>query len=215
MGTLFPFLKVNDRELSFLLRYALQSVAIILVLSFVLRTFVFSSYVMTGSGMLPSIWPGDFLVGWRPGLKHFDRGDVVAMRCPSNPETTCLKRVVGLPGDRVEFKDGRLLVNGQASNTQPVGADFARERLGKASWMIWPTPEDRKTTMPTIIPPNRVYVLNDKRSDTEDSRSFGPLDLKEIEAKAVLVWMSLDWYDGKKVRTWPRLRWSRVMRGID
>ena len=67
----------------FLLRYSLQSFGAIVFLAVLIRFFLFSSYAMSGSAMLPSIWPGDFLVASRIRVKDLRRGAVVALRCPN------------------------------------------------------------------------------------------------------------------------------------
>lgn len=206
----------GKKQADFVVRYALQSLGLILVVGVLLRTFIVSSYVMSGASMLPSIWPGDFLIGTKMHLSAPKRGDVVAMRCPGAKERVCLKRVVGVAGDRVEFRKSALLINGKQAGRRPLGDDFAQETVEGESWAIWPGGKTVNSKEPVIVPPQYVYVLNDKRADLEDSRSWGPVPVDILEARASRVWLSLDWFEkGGEVRSWPRVRWSRMLRGID
>lgn len=207
------------KRANFLLRYVLQSLAVILILAILVRTFLISSYVMSGWSMLPSVWPGDFLLAGKWNLAKVERGDVVVLHCPHQKDHICLKRVVGLAGDRIEFRGGLLVVNGQTATYQPVSADVQMEVVAGKSWLIWPAPFTGRTRTedeaPVVVPPHSLYLLNDKRSDSEDSRTWGPVKSDLLEARALRVWLSLDWFDGDEVRTWPRLRWARMLRSID
>lgn len=198
----------------FLFRYALQSFGIVLILALLMRTFLFSSYVMSGSGMLPSIWPGEFLIASKLRVKELRRGDVVALHCPSAKDHLCLKRVVAIPGDRVEFHNGRLEVNTIPAQYRRKGP-FETEIVSGVSWAIWPAKDESKDPEPVVVPPQAVYLLNDKRSDRDDSRTWGPVTMDLLEARVLRVWMSLEWYDKDHVRTWPRVRWSRLFRSVD
>jgi signal peptidase I len=207
------------KQANFLLRYALQSFAVILILAIFVRTFLISSYVMSGWSMLPSVWPGDFIIAGKWNLTSIERGDVVVLRCPHAKERICLKRVVGLPGDRIEFRGGLLYVNGTAATYLEVSPEVQMERVAGGSWLVWPAPFTGKTGEfdgpPVVIPPDHLYLLNDKRSDGEDGRTWGPVKSDLLEARALRVWLSLDWYEGNEVRSWPRIRWPRLLRSID
>lgn len=205
------------KQFQFLLRYSLQSAATILILAILIRVFFISSYVMSGASMLPSVWPGDFLVAAKWSAESPRRGDVVAIRCPGSRDKTCLKRVAGVPGDRIEFLGGHLVVNGEPAFLSRVSQEITIERVAGREWTIWPASENSTPypTAPTIVPPDHVYLLNDKRSDPEDSRRWGSRPRNEIEARVKYVWLSLDWYEGRQVRSWPRIRWPRLLRRID
>ncbi len=196
------------RRNQFLLRYTLQSLAAILILAVLLRTFIFSSLVMSGAGMLPSVLPGEFLLGLRRHFSEVKRGDVMTVRCPPQRERLCLKRVIGLPGDRVEFHADGLIVNGHLATYRALGV-FENEAVEGTSWVIWPE-KGGFAASATVVLPRHVYLLNDKRSDHDDSRVCGPVPLDLVESKIIFVWMSLDWYDEERVRSWPRLRWNRL-----
>ncbi len=206
----------GKKQIDFLIRYTLQSAATIVLVAVLVRVFFVSSYVMSGSSMLPSVWPGDFLVAAKWNVGEPRRGEIVALRCPGGKDRTCLKRVVAVPGDRVELNGGILFVNGEAGVQKKVSEELAVERFSGRGWVIWPSSKGSQRVDPMVVPPRHVYLLNDKRADGEDSRGWGTVSLDELEARVKYVWLSLDWYekDGA-VRSWPRIRWPRMLRSID
>lgn len=113
--------------------------------------------VVRGHSMEPSLWDGDRLVVDRVTyqLANVGRNDIVVMRCPANPEVDFVKRVVGLPGDRVEMHGGRLLVNGMELNAdyQPIA--------------------DAADMADLLVPEGHYFVLGDNRPVSCDSREFG------------------------------------------
>lgn len=207
---------VQDRkQTDFVFRYALQSFGLIVLVAILIRTFLVSSYVMSGAAMLPSIWPGDFLFAYKVKTDEPKRGEILVLRCPSAKERICLKRVVGVPGDRIEYDQGQLKVNAQPVRGKKLGDEFVQEMVEGTTWAIWPT-ADTTTTRPLVVPPAHVYVLNDKRDDGEDSRQWGPLPLNLVEGRAGRVWLSLDWFERTgEVRAWPRVRWDRMFHAIN
>lgn len=184
---------------SFFARQAFQIFAVVFMLGLLLRIFVFSSFVMSGNSMEPSVRPGDFIWATRWGADSPNRGHVVILRCPVESENLCLKRVAGVSGDRLEIKGGRLIVNGADTPWTPLQPFSAlAEDFG-----------------PVIVPPDHIFVLNDKDDQLSDSRSWGPIKASLIEGRARGIWLSLDWFDGATVRTWPHVRWERVFRSIN
>lgn len=203
----------TGRKRAFLIRYALRSFALVFLLAFLIRAFLFSSYSMSGSSMLPTIWPGDFLVAGKLGTGNPERGEIVVLRCPGFKERICLKRVVGVPGDRIEWLGGKLVLNGTPAEYTASGPNFQRETVNGRTWQIWPKagPDEG----PQMVPPGHVYLLNDRRGDRDDSRTWGTQSVSVIDAKAIRVWLSFEWFEGGKVRSWPSLRWDRLLRSID
>ncbi len=185
----------NKKQARFFLRYALQSFGALLLLAILMRFFLFSSYAMSGSSMSPSVLPGDFLVGFKWRVRHLERGEVVVLRCPNSKERICMRRVVALEGDRVEFPNGQLVVNGRPSVS---GDGIARDAQLK----------------PVIVPPQHVYLLNDRRSELDDSRVWDSVPIELIEARLGLIWISFEWIEAGQVRSWPRLRWERILRTV-
>ncbi len=191
-------------QADFIIRRALQLFAVIFIIGTLLRIFLISSFVMSGVSMMPTIWPGDFLLGTKWRAANVARGEIIALRCPNDKDQICLKRVVGLPGDRIEIRAGALTVNGE-----PPDQDRS----------VWPEAtldsEPKAEPVAIVVPPQHIYVLNDKREALEDSRSWGPIKTDLIEARIQRTWLSLEWFDGSVVRTWPKLRPERMFRSMN
>src|SRR5690242_12553742 len=108
-----------------LLRDYSEALGLAILMAVILRFFVFGAYKISNPTMEPNLKLGDFVIGYKlpygvnipfsdahVGHSAPRRGEVIVFRCPKTPETYCVKRAVGLPGDRVEIKGKRLIVNG-------------------------------------------------------------------------------------------------------
>lgn len=124
---------------------------------------LFSFSVVRGSSMRPGIEDGDRILidPLTPALFGIERGDVVVLRCPLDPSLDYIKRVVGLPGDRIVLEEGRLFVNG-VEVSEPYVAEV-----------------DRRSRVRTTVREGHYFVLGDNRPHSSDSREFGqvPADL--------------------------------------
>ena len=129
------------------------------------------SVTFRGVSMLPGIRDGD-----RLSLVRFDRGadfevgrgDVVLFLHGGDPEKSYLKRVVGLPGETVELRDGRVFIDGSA-----LPEPYVDEKLNT---MRDPSP-------PVFVAPRHYYVLGDNRDNSADSRHWGPVPEKHVLGK--------------------------------
>lgn len=117
-------------------------------------TFVGRAFTVEGPSMLPTLHSGERLVVERVTylFRPPHRGEVIVFRYPLNPREYFVKRVVGLPGDRVAIKDGYLWVNGQRLEEEYVNARALR---------AFPEVE---------VPPDHYFVMGDNRNNSEDSR---------------------------------------------
>ena len=168
-------------------RYVLRSLGLLFFAGLLLRNFVLTSYVMSGHSMSPLIESGDFILGAKWGLSDVARGEVLVLRCPQAIDHICLKRVVGLPGDRVEIRDNQFILNDQKKFAFKGHVD------------------------PLVLPPRYIFVLNEQADDELDSREWGAVSLDLAEARAIGIWLSLDWYEPDlAVRAWPHVRWDRL-----
>jgi signal peptidase I len=99
------------------------------------------------------------------------RGDVVAFRHDAPTPETYIKRVVGLPGERVEVRDGVVTIDG---------------RVMAEPYVQFP---DRRSAAAVVVPPHAYYVLGDNRSDSDDSRNWGVLAAGDVVGKALVgIW---------------------------
>ncbi len=146
-----------------------------------LRLFVVSLARIKGRSMLPTLHDRDFALVWRLGylLRKPQRGDVVIChypgrkmkRIPFLPQSF-VKRVIGLPGDTVEWLEGELLLNGQPLREPYL--DPARCRF-------------KRTRPPRTLGPDEYYVLGDNRDSSNDSRSVGPIRRRAIRGRVVCL----------------------------
>jgi signal peptidase I len=140
-----------------------------------LHVFVVQVSVVRGHSMEPALLDGDRLVVERPGLVHdaedVQRFDVIILGNPREPSVDYVKRVVGLPGERVALRSGRLHIDGA-----PVDEAFAP---------IF----DGDTTEDVAVPAGYVWVLGDNRPVSADSREFGLVPIELIRGRVCArVW---------------------------
>jgi signal peptidase I len=95
---------------------------------------------------------------------------------PHDPSKSYIKRVIGLPGDRVKIEEGRVYVNGKAMEEPYVPDEY----------------RDRQSREEKVLPAGEYFVLGDHRSSSNDSRAWGNVDRKLIYGKAVFVYWPLD-----------------------
>ncbi|MEE8634835.1 MAG: signal peptidase I, partial [Acidiferrobacterales bacterium] len=191
----------------------------VILLVFLVRSFIVEPFRIPSGSMLPSLLVGDFILvnkfsyGIRvPVLNRKilgsgtpSRGDVVVFRFPEDPSINYIKRVVGLPGDRIVYKDKKVYVNGKLmvqrdprpyglteSSRRIVEALEVTEQLGNVVHDILITDRTNHRAMTFIVPDNHYFVMGDNRDRSNDSRYWGYVPDKNLVGKAFLVWFSLD-----------------------
>lgn len=204
-----------------------ESLLIAILLALVIRSFVLTAYKIPTSSMLPTLKVGDFVFAYKLpfGLEiPFSdrkwvtgqmpkRGEIVVFRHPMDRTASFIKRVVGLPGDRVEIREGKLFVNQIEVGREPllkVDPEHPKlslfvEKIEGRAHLVSGEAEDFP---PTLVPPGAVFVMGDQRQESEDSRSFGPVPLENLEGRIVLIWMSLKWNESNE----SEVRWDRVFK---
>jgi signal peptidase I len=181
-----------------------------------LREGVCEAFVIPADSMLPTIRNGDQLLVDKRVYRREPvlRGDVVVFLSPDERRQCRIKRVVGLPGDVVEIKDGRLLVNGeklprvkvdnpgQGGDGEQPGGQMFQEEHGTATYRIRLAAEDDQDNRDSedfaemTVPPGHCFVLGDNRRQSKDSRDVGPIPLGDIVGRAVCIY-------------WPRWEWLK------
>ncbi len=113
---------------------------------------------------------------YRFGIDEVRRGDLVVFHFPMDRSKSYIKRVIGLPGDQVEIREGTVYVNGQA-----LVEEYVPERY-----------RDQQSYRPITVPPDHYYVLGDHRNSSNDSRAWGTVAREQIYGKAVFVYWPLE-----------------------
>ena len=220
-----------------LARFFIETLIVAALVAVLLRFFVVSAYRIPTGAMLPTLATGDFVLVWKlpfgvrlpwsdkknlPGRPP-QRGEVVVFRYPAGSASHFVKRIVALPGDRLEIRDRRLYVNNVAARYEESeqkallaeGADFYRtlkeELLGSQRDILIRRGASDSRFGPMVVPPDHVFVLADNRDSSDDSRYWGPIPFSDIEGQVAVVWISLDW--GQELSI-PRVRWSRVLQPV-
>jgi len=130
-----------------------------------------------GSSMEPTLHHGEFVIvnklAYRLGTPHL--GDVIVFRFPNDPGLDYIKRVIGVPGDRVEVSQGHVFVNGKMLDESYIAAmpNYS------GNW---------------TVPVDALFVLGDNRNNSSDSRNWGPVKMEAVIGKALLIyWPPEQW----------------------
>lgn len=231
-----------------------KTVGIALLFALVARVIVFQPYTIPSESMEPGLLTGDYIViskfdyGWSRYSVPFNpplpkgrlfgrdpkRGDVVVFQLPRDTSIAYIKRIIGLPGDRVQVRNGTIYVNGKGiSRTRlglvqdpgRVGQPVLREQERRADGKPYTTfdqgpghPGD--DTGVYVVPAGMYFAMGDNRDNSLDSRwptetGVGFIPAENLAGKARVVMAS--WNEGAslfKPWTWLDLRWNRLLKGI-
>lgn len=202
----------------------------VVVIVFLLRGFAVEPFRIPSGSMLPTLEIGDFILvskfayGIRIPVvnkKVLDlgkpaRGDVVVFRYPRDPSVDYIKRIVGLPGDKITYYNKIVYVNDEPMNQEfqdgygdSAGRTLNRlkEQLGEIEHDILRDP--RKPTLENtwVVPEGKYFVMGDNRDNSNDSRYWGFVPDENLVGKAFFIWMNLTLDEG--------VSWGRIGTVID
>ena len=198
----------------------------VLLLVLVLRSFVAEPFRIPSASMVPTLEVGDFILvnkfayGLRlpvvdakvVALGEPERGDVVVFRYPPDPSQDFIKRVIGLPGDVIEYRGKQLAVNGVAFavevtgvhvGPEDIGAREAREQVGARMHQLLLKPWVPDASGRWVVPPDQYFVMGDNRDNSRDSRVWGFVPEANLVGRAFFVWMS--WRPLASMPRWDRI----------
>lgn len=169
-----PAVYSRRRRVFFESRYWLRDVVLASLLAFTFFLFFYQPVQVEGTSMLPLLKNHERIMVNRIAydVEPIQRGDVIVFHYPLDPAESFIKRVIGLPGDWVGIREGRVYVNGR--------------RLRES--YILPAYVDDVTYAPVHVAANQYYVLGDHRDFSSDSREWGPVARRYIYGKAVFAY---------------------------
>lgn len=200
----------------------------IFLIVLLLRAFLVEPFRIPSGSMMPTLLVGDFILvnkfayGIRMPVTKTklieigapERGDIVVFRWPVNPRLDYIKRVVGVPGDRIRYQGKRLFLNGEpvpvevvgqyqpeGSGMRALGSVEGREKLGDVSHsvLINPLAADFNPACGFLgyrevtVPDGHYLMVGDNRDDSNDGRCWGFVPEENLVGKAFFVWLSWDW----------------------
>lgn len=151
------------------------------VLMKALRQYVFQPFQVSGQSMFSTLHDQDQMLMW----KHIDleRFDIVVFPEPHHHRESYVKRVIGMPGDQIVYKDDQLYVNGH-----PVEENFLNQVKENSKETFTEDFDLRSLTGLDYVPAGHVFVLGDNRPKSGDSRQFGFIPISEIEGEADFIY---------------------------
>ncbi|MEH6571340.1 MAG: signal peptidase I [Halioglobus sp.] len=186
----------------------------VLFVVFVLRSFLIEPFQIPSSSMVPTLQVGDYILvnkytyGIRLpvvrnkvlSLNEPKRGDVMVFFPPHMNDTYYIKRVVGLPGDKISYKDKEIYVNGKKLEreylaTLPDGSSryqLGLETLGEVPHLMQTDDLRQARSFSVVVKPGHYFMMGDNRDNSSDSRIWGQVPERDIVGKAFAIWMHWD-----------------------
>jgi signal peptidase I len=222
------------------LREYAESIGVAIAVALLLRAFVVEAFQIPSGSMIPTLEVGDhiFVSKFSYGLSipftdtkimqygEPKRGDVIVFKWPVDTSTDYIKRVVGLPGDTIEVRQGQLYVNGNEIHRDrvPVRCHYSEistagvpddhdcehwmETLGSKVHDTILEPSHPAADHPrTVIAPGEVFVMGDNRDNSYDSRKWGTVKMNLIKGRALIIW----WSRGNS-KPWDLVAWVQAIR---
>ncbi|MCX5837789.1 MAG: signal peptidase I [Deltaproteobacteria bacterium] len=187
----------------------IEAIILAILIAFFIRTFVIQAYKIPSGSMKPTLLIGDHILVSKfnygvklPWIRSTlipvgapKRGDIVVFIYPEDRSKDFIKRLIGLPGDKIEIRDKKILLNGlpwidahgfNVDNMVIPGSVQPRDNFG-----------------PVIVPEDSLFVMGDNRDESYDSRFWGFVPMKEVLGKALIIYWSWNHDD-------PGVRWKRI-----
>ena len=162
-----------------------KSFIIAFILAMAIKTFVIQAFKIPTGSMIPTLNIGDRLLANKfiYRFREPERGDIIIFKGPIDPDKDFIKRVVGLPGDTVEIRNGIIHINGEMVDV---------ETLRKYYYYNDPTSDYGKEDQKIYVPKDGLFVLGDNSQNSRDSRYWGFVPRRDVKGKALLVYWPLN-----------------------
>ena len=218
-------IRPQEQKPSLIVEYG-RSFFPVLLIVFVIRSFIVEPFKIPSGSMMPTLIAGDFIVVnkftygirlpvWNKTLLEVgkpDRGDVFVFHYPKDPSIDYIKRVIGLPGDEIRYENKELFINGvhvekilqenytyAFNNNEVVEVKKFFETIGtsKYSLIVHDIPsEDYKFN----VPEGHYFAMGDNRDNSSDSRVWGFVPDELLVGKAFLIWLNFSQFN--RIGTW-------------
>ncbi len=219
----------------------MKSLFPVLLIVFLIRAFLFSPFVVPSGSLEPTVIPGDFLMVskfsyglripvWRTTILPIGkpkRGDIVVFHWPVNPQEYLIKRVIGLPGDKINYENRVLTINGKKMSQTFISNNMYGD-AGDKKWPVRKMQENldgvkhfiyvcktSETLCPghdslnftnLVVPKGEYFMMGDNRDDSDDSRYWGFVPEKDLVGKADFIWLSWN----SNANWLHKIRWQRI-----
>ena len=180
-----------------------ETLVLTLIIFFVIQTFVAQPYKVQQQSMEHTLEPDQYVLVDKltPRVDTYSRGDIIVFTPPldwiQDDGTPFIKRVVGLGGETVEIRDGDVFIDGSKLDEPYV---FAAKPGDPSQPTTVPSVEER-----WVIPADEVFLMGDHRSNSADSRTFGPVPKEQIIGRAWLRYWPLNVFGILPTPTYPKL----------
>jgi len=205
----------------------------IILVVLVVRSFIVEPFRIPSGSMMPTLLVGDFILvnkfayGIRLPVLNTkvietgspQRGDVFVFRYPEDPKVDFIKRVIGVPGDHIVYRNKVLYINDEVAPPQypesyvgdgggkvMTGARHLYEKLGSVAHdiLVMPGRNVFGGDFEFIVPEGQYFAMGDNRDNSRDSRAWGTVPEANLVGKAIFIWMNWDWQQ-EGVVDWSRL----------
>lgn len=201
-----------NQKISNLIEFLASLFPILFIVLFI-RSFVVEPFRIPSGSMIPTLLIGDFILvnkyeyGLRVPLinkliyeyKYPNRGDVIVFQFPENTKINYIKRVVGIPGDKIEYMNKKLFINDKPlplkkitdkkinSDIPSSGTIFIESNTNKEYLIL--NNSNRGMSFEFKVPKDSYFVLGDNRDNSNDSRYWGTVHKDNLIGKAFMIWM--------------------------
>ena len=187
----------------------IEAIILAIVIAFFIRTFVIQAYKIPSGSMKPTLLIGDHILvsKFNYGIKlplirstlvplgTPKRGDIVVFIYPEDRSKDFIKRLVGVPGDTIEIRDKKIIIN---------GLPYKDKHGVYVDPLIIPgSVQPRDNFGPVTVPEQKLFVMGDNRDESYDSRFWGMVDQRDVLGKALIIYWS---WNGEN----SDVRWSRI-----
>ncbi len=155
----------------------IKNIALVFILAFFIKYFLVQTFLVDGVSMMPNYKDNDFVIVDKVSyqLREPQRGEIIVFKPKLNQDVNYIKRIIGLPGDKIVIKSGHIFVNSKELIEPYIdGNDTYVEN--KIDYLFTKTLSD-----------DEYFVLGDNRNNSQDSRAIGPISKENITGRVILV----------------------------